>query len=278
MHGRDDASTRRRGCLRAWRSKMIRVGRMTARVIERADDGQSTASRSGDIRSSRPYVLSRKPIVALLRRSASVASLVALDVFGLSLGLYASLALREIYHGNTPPLWGLLWEAEKAWLPFIALITVLVFWRAELYARRDSRAGFGSVLSSLVIVGVLTLAFAVGVGHRFSTYGLIPTAVVLSAVFIGLFRMSYEQISGYLLTVSGARRRALLVGNSNEVEHLRRALGSTDGIPYDFVGTLSLRGRRTSGVSRPGSVSTVASVLNGERRGRGCRRRVGAQG
>ena len=49
--------------------------------------------------------------------------------------LYLALVLRELYYGERPILWGLPWDAEAKWLPFLTLVTVLVFWRAGLYAR-----------------------------------------------------------------------------------------------------------------------------------------------
>ena len=60
--------------------------------------------------------------------------------------------MRELYYGHSPILWGILWEGEKNWLPFVALVTVLVFWQAGLYSERERRAGFGRIVSSLVIV------------------------------------------------------------------------------------------------------------------------------
>ena len=35
------------------------------------------------------------------------------------------------------------WDAEAKWLPFLTVVTVLVFWRAGLYASRERRAGAG---------------------------------------------------------------------------------------------------------------------------------------
>ena len=90
--------------------------------------------------------------------------------------LYGALALREVYYGHDPILWGVLWDAEGEWFAFVALITVLVFWRAGLYAEREYRAGFGRIVSSLVVVALLVLAFGLGTGHDFTTFGIIPTA------------------------------------------------------------------------------------------------------
>ena len=83
-----------------------------------------------DVR-ARPLVVSRRPLRALLRRSASVGALVVVDVTGLVFAVYGALALRELYYGRTP-LWALLWDQVQDWLPFLVLVTVLVFGRAGL--------------------------------------------------------------------------------------------------------------------------------------------------
>ena len=198
------------------------------------------ALRTGDIRAATPYFLSPRRLNIFLRRLASVAALVALDLSGLALGLYGALVLRELVIGRWPPLWGLLWEAEASWLPFLVLITVLVFWRAGLYAPRERRSGFGRVFTSLVLVGVLTLAFAIGSGHEFSSYLLAPTAVVVAACLVGLLRLSYEAVSGEALRAAGVRRRVLLVSEPGEAERLGRGLGSTRaGIDLEIVGVAS---------------------------------------
>jgi exopolysaccharide biosynthesis polyprenyl glycosylphosphotransferase len=215
---------------------------------DRAERG--TAAK--DIRATRPYLLSPTPLRALARRTASVLALVCLDVIGLTLGLYGALALREYYHGRAP-LWGLLWDAPKDWLPFVVLVTLLVFWRAGLYASRERRAGIGSVVSSLLLVTLLTAVFAIVSGHDFSTYAYAPTAFVLCVVAVGLLRASYESLTRDVLTFSQVRRRTLLVGDEDQVAELRHVLGfSRNGIPYEFVG-----------VAEP-SPEEVAAVLESE--------------
>src|SRR5438093_194346 len=80
-------------------------------------------------------------------------------------------------------------------------LTVLVFGQGGVCASRERRGGFGRVVSSLVIVGLLTLAFGVGSGHKFSTFGLIPATLLVSAVAIGLFRASYDVVTRDILRV-----------------------------------------------------------------------------
>jgi len=192
-----------------------------------------------DIRAPRARVPAGSPIRAFARRTASVTALVLLDIAGLALGLYAALALREVYYGKTP-LWGLLWEPERRWLPFLVLVTVLVFSRAGLYAERERRAGAGRIISSLVLVAVLAVGFAVTSGHDFNTFGFAPTALVLSMLLIGSFRAAYESITRDALRLAGVRRRALVVGEGEHLDELHRTLGSVrGGIDYDFVGAIA---------------------------------------
>ena len=106
---------------------------------------------------------------------------------------------------------------------------VLVFWQAGLYAERERRAGFGRIVSSLVVVALLVLAFGLGTGHDFQTFGLIPTALVIATVLDGLLRASYDAISREALHVLGVRRRAIVVGEGEHLDHLLRTLGSVRG-------------------------------------------------
>jgi exopolysaccharide biosynthesis polyprenyl glycosylphosphotransferase len=224
-------------------------------------DGTAGSAALGDIRSSRPYFLSAHPIGAAARRLASIASLIALDLIGLTLGVYCALALRDFVYGDGTPLWGVLWKAETDWLPFLTLVTVLVFSQAGLYAERERRPGFGRVVGSLVLVGVITMIFALGTGHRFSTYGLAPTAIIFSSICIGLLRGSYDIVTGDLLKLFGVRRRAILVGEGESLERLRRALGSgRKGIDYEFVGSV-VRGEDGAGLPLLGRVSALPGVL-----------------
>ena len=219
-------------------------------------DGIAAAS-VGDIRSTTPYL----PLQGAVRRAASVVALVALDLVGLVLGLYTALTLRALVYGYDVDQWGLRWKAETDWLPFLTVITVLVFWQAGLYAERERRAGFGRIIASLALVGVITLIFTIGTGHKFHTYGLVPTAVVLCAIYIGLLRGSYDVVTGDLLKFAGIRRRAILVGNGESLTRLRRSLGaSRGGIDYDFVGAISLSADG-GGLPVLGDLSSLPSVL-----------------
>jgi exopolysaccharide biosynthesis polyprenyl glycosylphosphotransferase len=194
-----------------------------------------------DVRSTRPYILTPTTIKTVARRMASVLALATIDIGGLVLGLYAALALRSLLFDPKPILWGLLWNHETDWLAFLILLLVLVFWQAGLYAPRELREGTGRVVPSVLLVAALSLAFAIGTGQHFTTFGLYVVAAIFVATLIGVFRGSYELITGHLLRAAGVRRRALLVGEPAQRHHLRETLGSSrGGIDYEFVGEVNV--------------------------------------
>src|SRR5206468_8857961 len=143
----------------------------------------------------------------LLRRLASIAALVVIDFAGLVIGLYIALAIRAAIFDPKPILWGLLWNHETDWLPFLILLLVLVFWRAGLYAPRELREGAGRVFPSVFLVSALALAFAIGTAQHFTTFGLYVAGAVFVAAMIGLFRASYELVTGSILKAVGVRRK-----------------------------------------------------------------------
>jgi exopolysaccharide biosynthesis polyprenyl glycosylphosphotransferase len=214
-----------------------------------------------DVRASRLYLLSRGPIVTIARRTLSVVSLVALDIAGLALGIYLALVVRELVRGEGDILWALLWrEGAAEWLKFAAPITVLVFAQAGLYRQRELRPGWGRILASLIVVALIVLAFGLGTDYDFTTSGLIPTAVVTSAVTIGLFRAAYESVSLEFLRAAGVRRRVVLVGEGESLDRLRSSLAATrGGVAYEFVGAVATEG--APGHRRLGSPDQLATVL-----------------
>lgn len=205
--------------------------------------------------------LGRRPIRSFARRVLSVGSLLALDAAGLALGVYLTLAVRELWVGNTPILWGALWQAFATLFPFLVLVTALVFWQQGLYAQREIRAGFTRVPPALVVVALLTLAFAAGTGHEFSTYLLFPTAVAVTSITIGVLRACYETITSTMWSRIGLRRRALLLGEARDIERLQAVLDTRrGGIEYSIAGYVG-PGSSDGAVTWLGATSELDRVL-----------------
>ncbi len=171
----------------------------------------------------------------------SVTALVVLDVAGLALGIYIALAVRHVVTGDGEILWGLLWrEGPAEWLKFAAPVTVLVFAQAGLYRQRELRPGFGRIVACLIVVALIVLAFGIGTGYDFTTSGLIPTSVLVSAVAIGLLRAAYESVSLELMRAAGVRRRVVLVGAGESLSRLKSSLtAARGGLTYEFVGVVA---------------------------------------
>jgi exopolysaccharide biosynthesis polyprenyl glycosylphosphotransferase len=205
--------------------------------LQAAPEAQITSAT--DVRSGTPALLQATRLTSLVRRFASIVTLAMIDAVGLAAALYAAFVLREVYYGRQPH-WQQLWNAASDWLPFLILITLLVFAHGDLYTERERRPGIGRIVSALLLVALVTLAFGLGTGHQFSTYGLAPTAFVLTAVLISALRATYDALTGKLLRLAGVRRRALLVGAGDHVAHLHEMLGrGRSGIDYEFVGALA---------------------------------------
>ncbi|MFN8223053.1 MAG: sugar transferase [Gaiellales bacterium] len=218
-----------------------------------------------DVRSSRVYLLSRGPWTTLIRRGMSFLSLAVLDIAGLAIGVYAALVLRAVLLRDTV-YWQLLWETgPREWLRFLAPITVLVFLQLGLYGPRERRPGPGKVLGGLVLVSLTVLSFGLGTGYHFTTSGLIPTAVVTSALAIGLLRAAYDSASREVLRVVGVRRRVVLLGAGERLAHLRdQLLASRGGLGIEIVGALSADA--VPGLPRLGDgLAELPAVLEQER-------------
>ena len=226
-----------------------------------ARSGPPATLPAADVRSSRIYLFSRGPLQAVLRRTLSIGALVVLDVVGLALGLYLALVLRQVVYGEEEIFWSLLWTQESEWLKFLVPITVLVFLQAGLYAPRERRAGPGRLVAAIVTVALIVLAFGLGTGYDFTTYGLIPTAAVACALAIGLLRAAYGSVSLEAMKVGGIRRRVVLVGDGSSLARLYRQLAAVrGGIEYEFVGVVSREG--AAGLPLLGaSVEDLAAVL-----------------
>ncbi len=187
------------------------------------------------------YVLSRGPIITLVRRTLSVVALVVLDVVGLALGIYFALVLRQLILESGNILWSVDWRlVTEDWIRWAAPITVLVFAQAGLYRQRELRPGAGRILACLIVVALIVLAFGIGTDYDFTTSGLIPTSVVVSALTIGLLRAAYESASLEVMRAAGIRRRVVLVGEGDSLARLQHSLAaSRHGLSYEFLGAVT---------------------------------------
>ena len=224
-----------------------------------------------DVRATKPYLFSRSPLKTFARRLASTLALFTIDVAGLTLGLYAALALRSLVFDPKPILWGLLWDHERDWIVFLILLLALVFWRAGLYAPRETREGAGRIVPSVALVAGLALAFAVGTGQHFTTFGLYVVGAIFVSVLITVFRGSYEMVTARCCARPACAARSVLVGDDERarisVHRSARAVAASST-------TSSARSSR--GPSVEDALDRVLA-RRADRRRRGARRRAAAR-
>ena len=179
-------------------------------------------SRVRDVRARRP-ALNADLLMGSFRRGCSVAALLAIDVTGVALGVYLALVTKQLYNGLSP-FPGILWMAERSYLPFIVLVVALVFAKNGLYRSREYRPTGAKIVSSLAFSTLLVVLFALATGHRFNSYAAFVAGFVYASLLILALRSSYDSISLTAMRALGIRRRTLLAGDAGDLADLYAAL------------------------------------------------------
>ena len=146
-------------------------------------------------------------------------------------------------------------------LAFAYLVTVLMFARADLYAERARRPGILRIFSSLCLVALIALVFALADRQEFDTYFIFYGSVVIGTVYIGALRHVHMLFTGWLLTHAGYRPRALLVGSGRHIEAVAEALGTRARAQVEIVGYISLAPRPQNGLRSLGRLDDLAEIL-----------------
>ena len=148
----------------------------------------------------------------LVGRALDVACLLLIDVAGVALAIYSWLILRDAIRGGAVN-WDASWQAERAWLPFVLLVTGLVFARNGLYRPRETRPGGAQIVSGLFVAVVVIAIFSIVTDRdRFTTYLIFPYTFLAAAMLVPLMRGAWEWIIGATAALVGVERRVLVVG------------------------------------------------------------------
>ena len=140
--------------------------------------------------------------------------LASIDIAGLVIGLYAALALRSVdRRPEADPLGAALGSRERlARLPDPAARPRLLAGRASTRHARRGRVQ-RAIVPSVFLVAALALAFAIGTGQHFTTFGLYVVGAVFVAILIPSSVAATRLVTGILLRAAGrspqgdARRR-----------------------------------------------------------------------
>jgi exopolysaccharide biosynthesis polyprenyl glycosylphosphotransferase len=127
--------------------------------------------------------------------------------------------------GSRPVYEDQLWAAERAWLPFVLLVSVLIFTRNGLYRPRETRPGGAQIVAGLFVAVVVIAIFSVVTDNeRFTTYLIFPYTFVASAILIPLLRGLYSWLINATAKLIGIERRVLVVGEPDATRSVEAAL------------------------------------------------------
>jgi exopolysaccharide biosynthesis polyprenyl glycosylphosphotransferase len=217
-----------------------------------------------DVRRKRPPLLSFLLRLETGRRVARVLSLLALDLVGITAAVFTSLVLKAAINGHADAA-AKSWHQTRHWLPFVYLITVLMFARADLYADRPRRPGLSRIAASLFYVAVITLVFALASGEHFSSYFIFYGTLFFATVYITGLRELHLRLTGWMLAQAGYERRALLVGSGKHIEAVARALADRARTRVEVTGYISLVPQPQNGLRSLGELSDLPEILGRER-------------
>jgi len=217
-----------------------------------------------DVRAPRPQLLGTLVRAQTIGRLGRLVSLLALDFGALWAAIFSALTLKELIKGDFvfEKVSGTTWE----YLPFVFLVTALMFARSDLYGPREERPGLTAIVAGLFWVAVMSLAFALVNGLEFQSYYIFYGGLFLGVVWVGGSRWLYERATALLLAALGRRRRAILVGSGHQIEAVARAL-SADGsqTAYEPIGYISLTPRPENGLRDLGALEDLPRLLDQNR-------------
>jgi exopolysaccharide biosynthesis polyprenyl glycosylphosphotransferase len=216
---------------------------------------------SRDMRAKRPPALSFLLRWDTFRRLLRVMVLLAIDVAGIFLAISTALATKAlVLEGGV----NFRQIAEQTWeiMPFVVLVTVLLFARSHLYGPQATRPGMPRIISSLFQVTLVAFAFAVITGQQFSSYYTFYGSLIFGIGYISLLRLGYERASTGIMRAAGFRRRTLLVGTDEHIDAVAHALSEEHRDPVELVGYLSLTPRPDNGLASLGRFEDLPEVLD----------------
>ena len=222
--------------------------------LSRAPSAQP-ANGGRDIRAKPPQLIRLLASGDTHRQAARVLALVAIDILGIFAALFSALVVKALVRGELDLSTQLSGSLE--FLPFAALITVLLFARAGLYGPRTVRPGFPRTIATLFQATVVSLIFALVSGTEFNSYWLFFGGLLFATVYVSGGRWLFDIASGAVLDLTGYRRRAVLIGTAARIKTVAATLRESPVAHYEAVGFFSLDGAQAEGLRDLGDLDEL---------------------
>ncbi len=213
-----------------------------------------------DVRARRPSLISALIHARAFERATRIASLLALDLAGIVGAIFTALAFKEFVRGNFS--FDDVRHTTEEYVPFVFLVTALLFSRSGLYSRREARPGFAAIVAGLTLAALAAIAFAVVNGLDFSSYYIFYGGLFFALIWVSTLRWGYERATALLLRALGRRRRAILVGSGEQIDAVAHALADDrSGTRYEPVGYISLTPKPDNGLRNLGTLEELPRLL-----------------
>jgi exopolysaccharide biosynthesis polyprenyl glycosylphosphotransferase len=218
------------------------------------------AEVSRDVRSRRPNLASALLHARALERAARVLSLLALDFLGILGAIVTALALKAVVRGGSSA--ADVMHTAFDYMPFVFLVTALLFANSGLYGRRESRPGFPAIVAGLCTATFVSLVYAVVQGLDFSSYYIFYGGLFFALLWVTTLRWAYEELTAVVLRALGRTRRAILIGSGRHIDAVARALVA-DAAPtrYEPVGYISLTAKPDNGLRNLGRLADLPRLI-----------------
>jgi exopolysaccharide biosynthesis polyprenyl glycosylphosphotransferase len=215
---------------------------------------------SRDVRARRPSVAGALVNARAFERALRVVSLLALDLAALLGAIFTALAVKDLILGD------FVFSEEMGtaldYLPFVFLVTALMFARSGLYAQREARPGFTAIGANLFLTVSAAFAFAIVNGLDFSSYYIFYGGLFFALIWVTGLRWLYEAVTDLGLRALGRSRRVLLVGSGSQIDAVAHALlADTTHTRYEPVGYISLTPKPDNGLRNLGSLAQLPELL-----------------
>jgi exopolysaccharide biosynthesis polyprenyl glycosylphosphotransferase len=215
-----------------------------------------TGADARDVRAKRQSLVSvlfdRRVLLGLV--NAVVLAIV--DLALLFAALMLALRLKTVFVTD-PTTFDQSWDYAIDVLPFAALVMLLLFSADGMYKPRHLRPSSARIMGALFKVTVVTLIFALIEGQRFQSYYIFWSTFAVASLLIVSWRWLFDRGVEELESSFGRERRAVIVGNNDQIEAVAEALGRGTDSRITPVGFIALEPRPENGLRDLGSIDQI---------------------
>jgi exopolysaccharide biosynthesis polyprenyl glycosylphosphotransferase len=148
-------------------------------------------------------------------------------------------------------------------VPFVFLVTALMFARSGLYGQREARPGLTAIVAGLFWTTLVSVVFARVNGLEFSSYYIFYGGLFFGLVWISALRWLYERVTAVALRALGRTRRVILVGSGRQIDAVADALlAESSPTRYEPLGYISLTPKPDNGLRNLGTLEELPSLLD----------------